>query len=117
MEYVPNGGGIHIHEDEMPGCCAVAVAHTARPQARGRLHPEGMKEAVAQLVSGRGTDLKPNLWLYTLTADQVTEKEALLASGFEPLKTFTSSTSGNEITLYGRVIEVANRPRRRRARR
>lgn len=123
MEYAPKGGTIWIHESDFPGCCAVAVAHQARTVGEGggdstKFNPEGMKEAVGQLVAGIGTECKPNLWLYALTEEQVTERDALLANGFEALKTFKSSTSRRTITLYGRVVEDAKRaPRARRRRR
>lgn len=48
------------------------------------------------------------LILYTLTDNQVTEREGLLAVGFEIMAEFKNPNTNNRITLFGKLV---NQPR------
>lgn len=108
-----------MSEDQLPGCCGIAVLHDARVlhahiylSAPLRITPESFKLGVQQVLKEMADEYDgeindegpPGMVLYSLSQHQADMAPPLVDLGFQPLPGFINPRSGNLVTLYWKII-------------
>lgn len=103
---------VNLSESPFSYCCGcVEMGHATCRGPDGLL--QGVTPAAKEALKGRLRDSIDEyhdcgLAVYTLTDDQVTEREALLEVGFLEAATFRNPNTGRRVTMYGLLM---NQPR------